>query len=73
MKTWIMAIAGVWASWVYMDIRSESSFESIFLPFVFFICLLTLVLKITWMVAPKKAGGACGDNLDFFDGGGGDC
>lgn len=73
MKTWIMAIAGVWASWVYMDIRSESGFESIFLPFVFFVCLLTLVLKITWIVGPKKADGACSGNIDFYDGGGGDC
>jgi len=73
MKSWIVIVAGLWLSWAYMDVRSDNAVESLFLPLLFFVFFLWFVLKITWFIGPRKSNGACGDDFDFFDGGGGDC
>lgn len=71
MKSWILTILTLLGSWHFMSISSESRFESVFLPLVFFVGLVVFVLKLAWKIGPNTSRPGCGgDGMDFFDGGG---
>lgn len=48
MKSLFVILAGLIASWYYMDISSGSSLEGALYPAVFFICLVSLAVWIVF-------------------------
>jgi len=75
MKTWLIVFTGLAITWHYMDIASDRIFYSALLPFLFFICLITAVIKLAVKFGGSSASGYGGDGGfgGGDSGGGGDC
>lgn len=77
MKSWLIILSGLFASWHFMDIRSESGFHSMLLPILFMLLLIAFALKIAFKLGSASIRGRRGgDIFDFFgggDSGSGDC
>ncbi|BFM12840.1 hypothetical protein R50072_29930 [Simiduia litorea] len=71
MKSWFILFVGLFSSWHYLDLSSDSRFYNRFLPMVFFLFLLFSVIKIALKIGSD--GSASGGGSDGGFGGGGDC
>lgn len=71
MKSWIILLAGAAGSWRFLDLESENSFFSQFLPFCFIVFLILLAGRVAFWLGPSKGRGGDGGGFDFFDGGDG--
>lgn len=80
MKLFVVIVVGLFLSWHYTDLSSESAFRSVFLPILVFLFLVALAM---WLVLKAGfgsrvdrdgtyGGGAGGDGGGFFGGGDGD-
>ncbi|MCV6610995.1 MAG: hypothetical protein OIF55_09530 [Amphritea sp.] len=55
MKSWIVIIAGLAASWHYTDLASDSGLYSTLMPLLVFFFLVALLLKIVFSFAGQRA------------------
>ncbi|MDO6761915.1 hypothetical protein [Agarivorans sp. 1_MG-2023] len=69
MKSWIIILAGLWSTWHFMAIESDSDFFSVFLPILFSLFVLALVIKLSG-VSGNSGGGYCGGGFGGGDSGG---
>jgi hypothetical protein len=69
MKALIIILAGLWSIWHFMDIESESGFYSVFLPILFGLFFLALVIKLNGG-SGKGGGGYYGGGFGGGDSGG---
>ncbi len=68
MKSWIVTFIGLWSTWHYMDIDSDSRFYAVVLPVLFTMFVFTFMLKLAWKLGPARGSG--GGGSDFTDIGG---
>lgn len=80
MKSWFVILVGLAGSWHYMDLASDIKIYSLAMPILFFLFLISAVLKIALLIGPD--GGHSRSGIDIGSGGfgggsdsgsGGDC
>ena len=77
MKSWIIILIGLPSTWHYIDIASDSRIYSLLLPIIFFVFLVTAIIKIAIKLGPDGGHSSYGGEIGFGgggdSGGGGDC
>ena len=71
MKSWILIIAGLAASWHYTDLASDSRLYSTLMPLLVFFFLVALFLKVIFSFAGQHASNSNSHNhadSGFFGG-----
>lgn len=67
MKSFLIILAGLFLSWYFTDLSSDSSFQNILAPIFLFVFLIALAI---WLILKAGFGKRIDDN-DFGGGGGG--
>lgn len=77
MISWIIILIGLWVSWSYTDLGSQSALHSMVCPILAFVFLVSLIIKLVVLIGPDSGRGGHGDSGGGFwggsGGGGGDC
>lgn len=75
MKSWILILGGLAASWHFTDLSSPETFSGLVAPVLIGFFLIALLVKIVFMGSTSgRSNGDSGSYFGGFDGdGGGDC
>jgi apolipoprotein N-acyltransferase len=66
MISWIIVIVGLWTSWHYTDIASQTTLYSVICPVLVFVFATALAIKLLSFFNPSK-----GQGSPYGDSGGG--
>ncbi len=70
--SWIINILGLLASWYFTDIESDSVLQGIICPIFIGVFLISIVVKVVFLLGPDSGrGGSGGDGGGFLGGGDG--
>ena len=80
MKSWFIILIGLVGSWYYIDLSSDNGFYSLALPILFFLFLISVVIKVAVKIGPDGGHSSSGGDIGSGgfgggsdSGGGGDC
>ena len=69
MRTLLLLVSGLLASWYFMDISSDSGVKSALCPFLFVVALIGLLFKIVFLFHERGMGLPDGSGIDIELGG----
>ncbi len=80
MRSWLIILIGLAASWHNTDLASDNGLYNLVMPLLFFLFIIALVIKIAAKIGPDGGGsrsgvdvGPGGFSSGSDSGGGGDC
>lgn len=74
MISWLVIVIGLAASWSYTALESPSTFQNTVCPLLVTVFLISLLLKVVFLMGPSSGRGGHGGDCGGFGGsGGGDC